>query len=132
MCGAAKHARSQSKAIRPEAVNKVINSRYVDSNKGSFDNYPSANTTWRRNQLAQTSVQNRQQNYRMVHPASSAGSRVTLTEYFKQMGRPASYVANQIISRKFERDKNVKANMCDRSNPDSRTHHLLGDSSEDG
>ena len=52
---AAEHARSQSKVVRPEAVNKVSKSRYVESNKGSFYNYPSANTKWRRNQQVQTS-----------------------------------------------------------------------------
>ena len=103
MCRAAEHARSQSKVIHPEAINKVGKSRYVESNKGSFDDYPSANTKWRRNQQVKTSVQNRQQN--LVHPASSAGSRVTLTEYVQQMGRPATPVENQIISRTFVGEK---------------------------
>ena len=58
-------------------------------------------------------------NYQMEHPASSAGSRVTLTEYVQQMGRPATSVANHIISRKFVGEKHVKADMCDKSNQTS-------------
>ena len=53
----------------------------------------------------------------MVHPGSSAGSRVTLTEYVQQMGTPATFVA------KFVGEKNVKANMCDRSNQ-TRAHNI--------
>ena len=73
MCRAAEHARSQSKVIRPEAVNKVGKSSYVESNKGRFDNYPSANTKWRRNQQVQKSVQNRQQKLSNGAPCQQCG-----------------------------------------------------------
>ena len=73
MCRAAEHARSQSKVICLEAVNKVGKSRYVESNKGSFDNSPSANTKWRRSQQFQTSVQNRQQKLPNLTPCQQSG-----------------------------------------------------------
>ena len=73
MCRAAEHARSQSKVIRLEVVNKFGKSRYVESNKGSFDNYPSANTKWRRNQQIQKSVLNRQQKLPNGTPCQQCG-----------------------------------------------------------
>ena len=73
MCRAAEHARSQSKVIRSEVVNKVGTSRYVESNKGSFDNSPSTNTKWCRNQQVKTSVQNRQQKLPNGTPCQQCG-----------------------------------------------------------
>ena len=110
MCRVAEHARSQSKVVRPEAVNKVGKSRYIESNKGSFDNKMEQKPT-SANECAKPPTKN----YQMEHPTSSADSRVTLTEYVQQMGRPAT-VANQIISRKFVGEKHVKADIYDKSN----------------
>ena len=93
MCKAAEHARSQSKVIRQEAINKVGKSRYVESNKGSFDNYPSTKTKWRRNQPVQTSVQNRQQKQPNGTPCQQSHA-----DGICPANGPATSVANQIKS----------------------------------
>ena len=53
ICSAAEHAKSQSKAIRPEEVNKIDKSRNVERRN---------NAPWRRNQQRQHDPHNRQAN----------------------------------------------------------------------
>ena len=130
-CRAAEHARSHSKVIRPEAVNKVGKSRYVESNKGSFDNYPSANTKWRRNQQVQTSVQNRQQKLPNGTPCQQCGFKSHADGICPANGETCNFCGKPNLFEKVCRRKKRENKHVRQVEPDSRTQHPLGDSSED-
>ena len=103
ICRAAEHAKSQSKAIRPEEVNKIDKSRNIERRN---------NAPWRRNQQSQHDSQNRQAN---GPSCQYCGGNINRMKRVLQRGKLATSVSSQNTSKKYAEGKSRQIGRCTRS-----------------
>ena len=104
ICRAAEHAKSQSKVIRQEEVNKIDRSRNVDRRN---------NAPWRRNQQSQHDSHNRQANGPSCH---YCGGKHQLYEMCPAKGQTCNFYLKPNHFKKYADRKSRQIGRCARSN----------------
>ena len=103
ICRAAEHAKSQSKAIRSEEVNKIDKSRNLERRN---------NAPWHRNQQSQHDSRIDRQT---VQAVSIAVANINRMKRVLQRGKVATSVSSQTTSRKYAEGKSRQIGRCARS-----------------